>query len=366
MKNYLLLICTLFLFCSSVYTQEVQITKDSNDSLTLIFAGDIMGHSPQYKAAYIPSTNSFNYDICFQDVKRYIQTADIAIANLEVPIAGPPYSGYPAFSSPDALLDALKKAGYDILLTGNNHVLDRGKHGLERTLCQIDKRNLLCAGSYIDKIQRDSIYPLILNIKGVKLAFLNYTYGTNSNLISIPNIINYIDTLQILEDIQKAEKLGADIKIMTIHWGTEYELQANESQRRLAQYFVSHGINLIIGSHPHVVQNAEIMYGNDSIPIPVYYSVGNSLSNQCKQNTDGGIMVKVNIGTISKQVLNTSFLPIYVLRGTLHGVYQYHLIPTTDFKTTPSKYPLNKTDSLSLILFDQETRKRLSNMKIFQ
>jgi poly-gamma-glutamate synthesis protein (capsule biosynthesis protein) len=366
MKKYLILLSFLLLFCSFLQNSSRNIVLlPEYEPVTLVFAGDIMGHSPQYKAAYNSKTDKFNYNPCFQYVRKYIESADLAICNLEVPIAGRPYSGYPNFSTPDALLDGLKNAGYDILLTANNHVIDRGKYGLERTIKEIEKRKLLHAGSYNDVYQRDSIYPLIVTVKGVKLAFLNYTYGTNANVLTPPNIVNYIDSQKIISDIQKADKLGADLKIMVMHWGTEYELQANSIQRGLAHFFVSQGINLIIGSHPHVVQDAEILYGKDSLAVPVYYSMGNSLSNQRKPNTDGGIMIKVEINPKTKKVSNTSFLPVYVYRGRLNNLYQYYLIPSTDFVQNPALYPINSGDSTSLTYFDKETRKRISNMKLF-
>ncbi len=368
MKKYLLLFSSLFLFCSFLQNSNriIVVNKSDNETISLVFSGDIMGHSPQYKAAYNSHTNTFNYNICFKYVKKYIESADIAVANLEVPIAGKPYSGYPNFSSPDALLDGLKNAGYNVLLTANNHVLDREKFGLERTLKQIDKRYISHLGSYNDSIQRDSLYPLFIEANGLKIAMLNCSYGTNDHKVTKPNIVNYIDTAEIFRDIAKADSLGADFKIMTIHWGTEYELQANEYQRTLAQLFVSHGINLIIGSHPHVVQNAEFMYSKDSIPVPVFYSLGNSISNQRNLNTDGGIMVRVNISTKTKKIINTSYLPVYVHRGLLFGKYQYHLIPTKDFIENPHKFPVNSLDSTSLLVFDKETRNRLSNINLFK
>jgi len=367
MKKYLLLIAAIFLFCSFILNDVdniIPVTKD--DTVSLIFAGDIMGHSPQYNAAYNPKTKSYNYDICFQTVKSYIEAADFAVVNLEVPLAGAPYSGYPNFSSPDALLDGLKNAGYDVILTANNHALDRGKSGLERTIRTIKKRNLLFAGSYVDKLQRDSVYPILLEQKGLKIALLNCTYGTNWGVTTYPNIVNYLDTIQILNDIRQAEAKNADILIMTVHWGTEYEMKSNPIQKNYARFFVQNGIDLVIGSHPHVVQNAEFLIGKDSIRVPVFYSLGNSLTNQRDTNTDGGIMVKVEIGCNSKKILNTSYLPVYVYKGVLNAVYQYHLIPTTDFITHPTRFQINKADSAALIYFDKETRKQLSNIQIFQ
>jgi Putative enzyme of poly-gamma-glutamate biosynthesis (capsule formation) len=367
MKKSLLLVALLLLFCSFLQDSSMQMSAIPEvETLTLVFAGDIMGHSPQYKAAYSMKRHSFNYNVCFDNIKKYLAVADWAFANLEVPIAGKPYSGYPNFSSPDALLDGLKYAGYNIIETANNHALDRNKSGLERTIRQLDKHNLLHLGTYIDKMQRDSTYPLIIEKKGVKLAILNCTFGTNDHVATDPNIINYIDTLEIIRDIQRATELGSDLKIMTIHWGTEYELQANSTQRHLAQFFVNHGIRLIIGSHPHVVQNAEILYTKDSIPVPVYYSVGNSLSNQHKLNTNGGILVKVDINTRTKLISGTSYLPVYVYRGVLNKVYQFHLLPTVDFIKNPFQFPINKADSTSLMIFDSETRSRLHNVSLFQ
>lgn len=363
MKKYILLVATLFFFCSFLQNSNLNsfIIPD-NETISLVFAGDIMGHSPQYKAAYDYQTNSYNYDICFKFVKSSIENADFAIANLEVPIAGIPYSGYPNFSSPDALLDALKNTGFDVLLIANNHVLDRNKPGLERTIQQIKRRNLLFAGSYVDKNQRDSIYPLILESRGIKIAILNCTYGTNNINVEKPTLVNYIDSVQIINDIQKANELGANFKIMTIHWGTEYELRANETQRKLAQFFVKQGINLIVGSHPHVVQNVEFFYGKDSIPVPVFYSLGNFMSNQRKPNTDGGIILRVDIGKKSGLIVKTSVLPVYVYKGEFNKFFQFYLIPTTDYLSHPENFEISTINRSALLYFDKTTRMRLHNV----
>lgn len=367
MKKYLVLFAFLFLYNNLLYNySNVILPSNKKETISLIFVGDIMGHSPQFHAAFNPTANLYNYDICFQQVKPYIEKANFAIANLEVPIAGKPYSGFPNFSSPDELLDALKKTGFNILLTANNHILDRGKNGLERTIHQIEKRKLYHLGSYINKNQRDSTYPLILETNGVKLAFLNYTYGTNNIKALKPNKINYIDTVEILTDIDKANSLGADFKIMTIHWGNENELQANKIQRNLANFFVNHGINLIIGSHPHVIQNAEILLSKDRKQVPVFYSLGNFISNQRNSNSKGGLMVKIDINTILKCITNASYLPIYVHRGKLKGSFQFHLIPTTDFIKNPSNYSLNASDSSALVSFDKITKKRLKYFHFYQ
>ena len=356
---------SLFVFSSFLHDNELVLSDTllDDESVSIIFSGDIMGHSPQFQAAYNKVDGTYNYDICFRSVKPYIDNADIAVTNLEVPLAGKPYSGYPYFSSPDALLDALKNAGYDVILTANNHVLDRGKYGLERTLKMITDRKLKHAGSYVNKSQKDSIYPLMLEKKGIKIALLNYTYGTNGNKLTPPNVVNRIDTNVIKNDIRRAKMKQPDLTVITLHWGNEYELQANTEQQMLARLFVREGVDLLIGGHPHVVQNAEFLNSVTSV-VPVFYSLGNSISNQRKPHTDGGIMVKVKIGVHSKKIINTTYLPVYVYRGVLNKQYQYHLIPTIDFIKSPQNFPLPVADSLALRFFDNETKKRLPGFQV--
>jgi poly-gamma-glutamate synthesis protein (capsule biosynthesis protein) len=372
LKRFIVAIIILGVFSFSVVdtgtaSHNVQsFFKDANDQIvTLIFAGDIMGHSPQFQSAYDIQTKTYDYKVCFENVKPYIESADIAVANLEVTLAGPPYSGYPNFSSPDALLDALKYTGYDVMLTANNHVLDRGKHGFERTLKVLSDKEMKFVGSYLNQQQRDTLYPLIIDTHGLKIAFLNYTYGTNGYKPLSPTIINVIDTNQIKKDIKKARSKSADIVVMTVHWGTEYQTKAGIEQQKLAKLFAREGVDLIIGSHPHVVQNAELLEIDSTRKVPVFYSLGNSISNQRNINTDGGIMVKVEIGANSKQILKTTYLPVYVHKGILKKKFQYHLIPTPDFVSdTTANYVINKVDSAALLLFDKNTRERLSNFEI--
>ncbi|MBN2765178.1 MAG: CapA family protein [Paludibacteraceae bacterium] len=364
MKKFVLLFTALFLFCSFLQKEHPERELLPNkDNIVIVFAGDIMGHSPQFKAALNPKTGKYNYDDCFVHVKPYIEDADFAVANLEVPLAGAPYSGYPNFSSPDALLDGLKFAGYDVMLTANNHVVDRGKAGLERTLRTIKSRDLLHAGSYQNKQQRDTIYPIILEKDSFRIALLNCTYGTNGIPVAAPNHVNMIDTVDVMKDIARCEELGSDFVILTIHWGNEYQLQASNAQKELARFFVRSGVDLIVGSHPHVVQNMEyIQCGLKNVP--VFYSLGNSISNQRKPHTNGGIMLRAEINPISKSV-KTSYMPVYVHKGVLNGKYQYHLICTIDYIKQPNNYKLAQADSAAIMFFDIETRKRLSNANLW-
>jgi poly-gamma-glutamate capsule biosynthesis protein CapA/YwtB (metallophosphatase superfamily) len=349
--------------------QTVSIIENANNDdeiVSLVFSGDIMGHMPQINAAFVKSKNVYDYNPCFEHVKAYYKNADFAVANLEVTLAGPPFSGYPNFSSPDALLTGLKNAGYNVIITANNHTMDRSKRGLERTLNKIIEQDLHFAGSYFNKAQRDSIYPLMLQAKGLQIAMLNCTYGTNGIPVIAPNLVNMIDTVEIKRDIATAKARGADFIVMTIHWGDEYQLAANSKQKELAAFFVRNDVGLVIGSHPHVVQNVDFMTNSNNDTVPVFYSLGNSISNQRKPHTDGGIMANVRINSKTKKIVSTQYLPVYVHKGILNAKYQYHLIPTIDFIADSDKFKIAKADSAQLMFFHNETVKRLANVQIME
>lgn len=337
-----------------------------DDSLyfaTLIFAGDIMGHMPQIKAAYNKDSDNYDFRPCFAYLKPYIETADIAVANLEVPLAGKPYSGYPNFSSPDALFEDAVWAGFDIMLLANNHAADKGKVGIEKTIKTVSEQTKY-AGVYLNASQRDSLYPLMYEVKGMKIALLNCTYDTNSNPVYEPQIVNLIDTAQIRMDVDTAKARKADFIIMAIHWGKEYKLKADATQQQLAAYFAKLGVDLIIGSHPHVVQNFDYVYKQDSTQVPVYYSLGNFVSNQRKLHTDGGIMAKIIVDTKTHTIQSCSYIPYYVHRGEIEEKYQYYLLPTDDYLSDKLNVVLPQTQDSLLRVFDTNTRKRLFNLQL--
>lgn len=367
MKRILILLPFLFVYYSpTVFNVPLCGETTKKDVVSIVFCGDVIGHLPILYAAYSKTDKTYDFHTCFDSVQQYIHTADIAVANLETTLAGAPYSGYPQFSSPDALLDALQYAGFNVILTANNHVLDRKKKGLVRTIQQIDDRNLKRAGSYTDSLDRAVNYPLMIEKEGVRIAILTCTYGTNGIAVQRPNIVNRIDTSEIKKDIEKAYAQKADLVVMAVHWGDEYVLKSNKKQRRLAQFFVDNGVHLIIGNHPHVVQEADVLYNKDSLAVPVFYSVGNFLSNQRWTDSNGGILVKADIYISSKQLLRAEFLPVYVHKGYLHEKYHYHLIPTNDYLHRPHSYALTQKDSAALMLFDTNTRERLQNFSSFR
>jgi len=329
--------------------------------VTLLFAGDVMGHEPQWRAAYNPITDSYDYHDCFRFVQPYIEHVDLACANLEVTLAGPPYTSYPCFSSPDALLFALKDVGFDVLFTANNHVLDHGRQGLERTLLMLDSVGMAHAGSYADSLSRDTSYPLVLDVKGLRVGFLNMTYGTNGLRLPQPNLVNRMDRSQVSADFKKLDSLDAMLKLAFVHWGDEYQLEANKYQRSFADFLVGQGADLVIGGHPHVVQNADTLFDVDEKPVVTYYSLGNFISNQRRHNTNGGIMVQVSVNRFTGHVIETGYIPYYVFKGVIDGKYQYYVIPTIPYINNRYDFRLPTYDSISLVRVHQAMTERLSD-----
>ena len=259
--------------------------------LSLLFAGDLMQHGPQIKAALQPD-GSYNYDECFAAVKAEIERADVAIGNFEVTLGGRPYTGYPQFRAPDDYLRACIDAGFDVLLTANNHCLDSRRPGLERTIMMMDSMGVPHLGTYINKEVRDSTYPFLLERNGFRVVLLNFTYDTNGIDIEAPNVVNLIDTLELSADIEKARRMEPDVIIALPHWGIEYQQLPSPQQRELAQWLIDRGVDHVIGGHPHVAQPLEL--SADSLHL-VAWSMGNVVSNQSKPNTYGGYMVRMEL-----------------------------------------------------------------------
>lgn len=268
--------------------------KIDSSVVTLIFSGDIMQHMPQVNAAWNDSLKTYDYDSCFYQFRQIWGMADISVINLETTLAGKPYSGYPQFSAPDEIVYALKKAGIDVIATANNHSCDKGKKGIERTIAIIDSAGVMRTGTFSDSSDFRKYNPLIIDTNGIRIAILNYTYGTNGLLIPKPTIVNMIDTAAMRRDFESAKLLKADIVIPFIHWGIEYQREANNEQKEIAEFCFNLGATLIIGSHPHVVQPAQrYLRGTDTVTIA--WSLGNFVSNQRQQHTDGGMSFAVEI-----------------------------------------------------------------------
>ena len=265
---------------------------------TLLFVGDAMQHQAQLDKAYeIGGREEYDYSDCFTLIAPAIEETDYAVCNLEVPLGGGnDYTGYPCFSAPDSFATALKEAGFDMMLTANNHCLDRRGKAAQRTLNALDSLNIDHIGTFRSIEERDSLTPLIKNINGFNIAFLNYTYGTNGIQPDGGIEVAYIDKELIKKEIDKAKQKKVDFIVVAMHWGIEYVLLENKIQKELAEYLIDCGADIIIGGHPHVVQPMELVHNEKyDKDVLIVYSLGNFISNMKTADTRGGAMIWVSL-----------------------------------------------------------------------
>ena len=278
------------------------------DTVTICIIGDVMLHSAQIENCFsryaatdhkADPAESGHYDFspCFSEIRTLLEDADICAANMEFTLAGPPYSGYPAFCAPDSYAGYAADCGVDIFLTANNHILDKGASGALRTLevyGGMKERGILDTGCFADSVSMQERYPLIVEKKGLRIAFVNFTYGTNVSADSGFPAVCLMDREKIASAMEKARK-EADVIIALPHWGTEYALKHSAGQEEMAEFLVRRGADAVIGSHPHVVQDTGIIKALDGDYVPVIYSTGNIISNMSADNTQIGLVVTVPV-----------------------------------------------------------------------
>lgn len=263
-----------------------------SDTLTINVIGDVMLHTAQIESATV-RTDEFDYHPFLDSLECDFKADDITIANMEFSLGGKPYTGYPSFSAPDSYAEYVAQMGVDVFLTANNHIMDRGPKGLKHTrehykkmMC--DTTDSTYRGPRIMAYTQDN--PTYVSAKGIKVALINCTYGCNGALSPGNEDWEIIplnkDREKIRAAIEKARADSADIVIALPHWGEEYVLKHNASQRAFAEFLVDCGVDAIVGSHPHVVQDFEVIGG-----VPVYYSLGNAVSNMSAVNTQLELMV---------------------------------------------------------------------------
>ena len=336
MKKLLVAILAMAIMSPCVSCENTNKKGESNsepdslriDSISILFAGDLMQHQGQINAAFNGQT--YNYDDCYALVKPIISEADIAIANFEVTLGGKPYKGYPCFSAPDEYLYAAIDAGFDIFTTGNNHCLDTRQRGLERTIDVMDSMKVPHLGTYKNAQERAKNYPLLVEKNGFRIVLLNFTYATNGLKVQAPNVVNYIDTAQIAKDIKKAKQMNPDLIIAMPHWGIEYSLLPNKPDKELADWMFKQGVDHIIGGHPHVLQPMECRNANaENGGNLLVYSLGNYISNMTKQNTIGGAMVRMDLIKQNGKVklVNHGYMLVYCSRPQISGKKNYRVVP---------------------------------------
>lgn len=251
------------------------------DTLSVAFVGDVMMHAKQLE---------YNYTSFFNKAEHLMKEPDITVANMEFALGGKPYSGYPSFSAPDGYALYMCEIGTDVFLTANNHILDKGDKGLERTLGIYDRMMadslIQYTGCAMDEASDTLINPLIIDAKGIRLALVNFTYGTNYSSEKKWPAVKRMNKDSVKKMFDRAADANADFVIALPHWGEEYSLTHSSNQKEWAKWMVDQGASLIVGAHPHVVQDTTHISGT-----PVIYSMGNAVSNMSAVNTRLELMV---------------------------------------------------------------------------
>lgn len=311
-------------------------------TFTITALGDVLCHNTQYWDAYNKSTDTYDFSYVFENVKEYTQAGDVTIANLETSFADAPYSNYPTFNSPASLATALKDIGVDIITTAGNHCLDKGFKGLCETIDVLDENEIEHLGTY--KTAEDQNKLFIKDINGAKVAFIDYTYGTNG--IPVPTgkefCVNLIDRENIKKEIEKAKEQQIDVIIACMHWGEEYHTTQTKNQEELADFLFQNGVDIIIGNHPHVIEpfeTKEVKMPDGSIKqCFVAYALGNFTADQRAINTRDSIILNLKVtkkadGQVS--IDNVDYVPLYIYKNPSLTLKKFVII---DLKKAISAY----------------------------
>ena len=357
----------MLIFCA-VTIVTAQNINNPLSRIELLFAGDLMQHQSQLNAAHT-GNGSYSYSPCYNYIREEVKGADIAIANLETTIGNKRYAGYPSFCAPDSFLYAAKGAGFDVLLFANNHCLDRGRQGALRTLQMMDSLGIVHCGVYRDSTDRKKRYPLIVEKKGVKIALLNYTYGTNGIPVPPPLIVNFIDKEVIAKDIERAKELKPDAIIACMHWGDEYVSTPPKHIKELTDWLLQQGIDHIVGNHPHVVQPMEMR--SDSCTAKrsaVIYSLGNLMSGMYARGRDGGLLVRMGLLKIYDicWLSSLDYALTWVARPERDGYRNFTILPadTSLVKGATGKNKMQQFINDTRTLFRRHNKGAIKEFKI--
>lgn len=348
---------------TSLSNVNTEIGEDKNNeeqpvTFTLTALGDTLCHNTQYWDAYNSETKEYDFSYVYEDIKYYTKVSDITVGSLETTFAGEDkgYSNYPTFNSPDSLATALKKIGVDVISLAGNHALDYGYSGICRTIEVLDNADISHLGTY--KTAEDQEKLLIKNVKGVKIAFINYTYGTNG--ISVPSgkefCVNLIDKNLIKKQIDQAKSEGADMIVACMHWGTEYKTSANSEQKELADYLFKNGVDIILGNHPHVLEPMEkktiTLDDGTTKDVFVVYALGNFTADQKDEITRDSAILNLNItknvdGKIS--INKVDYVPIYMYKNSNAKSHKFKIL---DIEKSIAKYEAGDTSSISPAIYN--------------
>ena len=337
-------------------------------TFTLTSLGDTLCHNTQYWDAYNSKTDEYDFSYVYEDIKNYTLSSDITIGSLETTFAGKEkgYSNYPTFNTPDSLATALKDIGVDVVSLAGNHALDYGYTGLCRTIDVFNNIGLSHLGTY--KTAEDQEKILIKDVKGVKIAFINYTYGTNG--IPVPSgkefCVNLIDKDFIKKQINQAKEQNVDMIVACMHWGTEYRTTANSEQKDLANFLFENGVDVILGNHPHVLEPMEkktiTLQDGTTKEVFVVYALGNFTADQRDEITRDSAILNLTITKNSDSKISidkVNYVPIYMYKNTNVSTHKFKIL---DIEKTIKDYEEGKNTSINSTVYNN-LKKQLEKIK---
>ena len=337
-------------------------------TFTLTSLGDTLCHNTQYWDAYNSKTDEYDFSYVYEDIKNYTLSSDITIGSLETTFAGKEkgYSNYPTFNTPDSLATALKDIGVDVVSLAGNHALDYGYTGLCRTIDVFNNIGLSHLGTY--KTAEDQEKILIKDVKGVKIAFINYTYGTNG--IPLPSgkdfCVNLIDKDFIKKQINQAKEQNVDMIVACMHWGTEYRTTANSEQKDLANFLFENGVDVILGNHPHVLEPMEkktiTLQDGTTKDVFVVYALGNFTADQRDEITRDSAILNLTITKNSDSKISidkVNYVPIYMYKNTNVSTHKFKI---HDIEKTIKDYEEAKNTSINSTVYNN-LKKQLEKIK---
>ena len=343
---------------------EQKSEKKQPVTFTMTALGDSLCHNTQYWDAYNSKNDEYDFSYVYEDIKGYTTSADITVGSLETTFAGKErgYSNYPTFNTPDSLAKALKDIGLDVVSLAGNHALDYGYTGLCRTIDVFDNVGISHLGTY--KTEEEQKQVLVKDVKGVKIAFINYTYGTNG--IALPSgkeyCVNIIDKDAIKKQILEAKNQNVDMIVACMHWGTEYKTSSNDEQEELADFLFKNGVDVILGNHPHVLENMEkktiTLDDGTQKDVFVVYALGNFTADQRDEITRDSAILNLTItrnedGKISIDKVN--YIPIYMYKNTNVTTHKFKIL---DIDKTLKEYENGTNTSIGKNVYNNLVKQK--------
>jgi len=318
--------------------------------VNIVSIGDILCETELYQSAYNKETDKYEFDSIFTDTKSYIENADLALASLETNfIEGQKYSGRGKYNSPLELLDSIKNLGVDVINTANNHSLDYGITGINATIDELSKRGISNVGTYKTQEAKDNI--LIKEIKGIKIAFLAYTYGSNVSTTELEGneyALSLMNKEQMAADIKKSKAEGADFTFLLMHWGDVNSSKTNEEQKELASFLFESGADFILGTHPASIQPMEIRQNSEGKNVFIAYSTGNYISASEYTNSNIEMILDIQITknpkTEETKLSKVTYTPLYLLDRGKKADQRFKLL---DVKQEIQNYEAGYTNNIT-------------------